>query len=358
MHTQSEEVISVVVDDGHFNLKGVMLGEKGEIARFVKPSLIMSGHSNAVSTISADKYNKDFETIDKDGNPTYFTAMDRLPFGQNSMLVDTQNQKFQLSEANRILVHAMLHHMGLEGKKVHLITTSPMQRYFRSSGEIDSRYIDERNANLMVPVYTKDGKQVEIVQCEQVPEGFATYLSMLLKYNQDSKKISIDGELIHKDILILDFGGQTLDVAVISGNSLLTDKSFTEEGVGMLKIYDHMYDYLKSYRQNISRVEMSDIIESGQFYTDKKQTNLISVADEVEKAIRNVLTAGLDKVSKRVPFNNFDKVIVTGGSAIVLAKYLKVIIDETEHASDPLFSNAIGALINHIREKRMAVVTA
>ncbi|MBF4308306.1 plasmid segregation protein ParM domain-containing protein, partial [Vibrio anguillarum] len=106
---------------------------------------------------------------------------------------------------------------------------------------------------------------------------------MLLKYNQDSKKISIDGELIHKDILILDFGGQTLDVAVISGNSLLTDKSFTEEGVGMLKIYDHMYDYLKSYRQNISRVEMSDIIETGQFYTDKKQTNLISVVDEVEK---------------------------------------------------------------------------
>lgn len=347
----SEYDYLVVIDDGHFNLKGLMIDPKGYIARFIRPSLIMTGHASTPN-FSGSTFEGDFICHNEDGENEYYSTMESLPFGNNDMLVDTQNEHFKTSVANTVLVHAMLHHMGLKGKKVKVICMSPMQRYFHSSGEINSDYIQSRNQNLKRKVTNNSGEFVDIIAVEQVPEGFATYLSLLHKYDEKSRKITIDPSWTKKDILILDFGGQTLDIAVMSRGRLMVKKSYTEEGLGMLKIHDNLYDHLKTYRRNIDRNEMSEAIKTGQFYTDKRKTNHISVEKEVDKVIRNVLSNGLDKVNKRTPWENFDAVIATGGSATDLGKHLGNYIADVEFMDDPLFSNGLGALLNFMREEQ------
>lgn len=347
MSAQSD-VVTVVIDDGHFNLKGIAVDPKsGELIKYVKPSLVMQGHASMPS-FKESTFESDF-IAQKDGKELFYSVMENLPFGQNSMLVDTQNLEFKTDPANTVLVHAMLHHMGLSGKKVHIICTSPLQRFFHTNGEVNSNYVAARNENLMMPVTKTSGEQVEVVSCEQVPEGFATYLSLLHLYNPAKRSISINTDTMNKDILILDFGGQSLDVAVMSSGKLMSQQSYTEEGIGMLKIHSDLLSYLKSYRRNIDRPEMDRIIETGLFYTDKRGKNEMSVQDHVDKVIRDVLSHGIDRIQKRTPFNNFDRVVASGGSAKTISRHLANIIPDIEFVDDPLFANAVGAMLNQIR---------
>lgn len=337
------EIITVVVDDGHFNVKGAIMSESFEPVRYTIPSMVLTGYSNNFLTRSND-ISYDLNTEDVDGKTNFYNVVSKLDFGSNEFLLDTQNSEFQLSAANRVLVHSMLYHMGLKGKKVRLYATSPMQRYFHSDGSVNEDYIKQRNDNLKKPVFLKDNSTIEIVEVTQIPEGFATYLSILMKPNKAKGTINIDTSVTREDVLILDFGGQTLDVAVVSNGKLVVQKSYTEEGMGMLKIHDRLYDYLKSYRRNISREEMSRVIETGVFATDKKGTNKINVSERVHKVVRDVLSAAMDKVSKRTPTHEFDRVIIGGGGAQIIEREIKLYIDGAEMVRDPLHSNAIGTL--------------
>ncbi len=344
-----DEIVTVVIDNGHFNLKGLMLTERREIARFVMPTMVLPGYGTAMNFGSDTDL--DFKTTGNTSDEEmHFNVVHRLPYGNVSMLIDTQNHEFQLSEANRVLVHAMLHKMGLEGKKVKLVATSPMQRFFNSDGTMNTVYIEKCNQNLKIPVFKKDGSTVEIVDVEQIPEGFATFLSLMFKMNDKTKQIGMQASVRNEDILILDFGGQTLDVAVVSNGQLVTDKSYTEEGHGMLKIYDRLYDHIKSYRRNVPREELSQAIETGVFYTNKKKTAEIDISQKVTEVIRNVLSTALDKIQKRTPINEFDRVVIAGGGGQLLMKEISAHLTDAELAEDPLFSNALGALLYKVSQ--------
>ncbi|MEZ8240993.1 MULTISPECIES: ParM/StbA family protein [Vibrio] len=341
--SEKETPVIVVVDDGHFNAKGILLSDSYEPVHYLMPTMVMKGHSTAQFGVD-HATPVDFNTLDEDGNEVYYNVVEKMSFGMNGYLVDTGNEDFQTSEANRVLVHAMLHKMGLAGKKVILYATSPMQRYFHLGGTLNEGYINKRNENLMKPVQSKDGKSVEVISTTQVPEGFATYLSVLLKPNKNKKRMGVDISVTQLDILILDFGGQTLDVAVISNGQLVTNSSYTEEGMGMLKIYEHLTSYLSTYRKNISRTEMAEIIETGIFYTDKKRKNKIDVSDQVQKIIKDVLSTAMDKINSRTPTREFDRVLIAGGGVLTIEKEIKLYIDEAEMVSDPLYANALGSL--------------
>lgn len=347
---KQDDVISVVIDDGHFNLKGLKLGHKGGIERYLMATLIQHGHGRAVSAKAIDA--QDYVTSNDAGEDVYYNIHEKMPFGNRNDMVDTQNERFALSEANRILVHGMLHRMGLAGKKVRLVTTSPMRRFFHSNGEMNTHYINARNENLMKPVIKTDGQQVEVVECQQCPEGFASFLSMLFQYQENGSRsvIGLNQDISTKDVLMLDFGGQTLNAVVVSNSMLQTESSFSEEGMGSLRIYEQLYDKAKTYRQNISRNELGKIIETGEFYSDKQKTHHIDLSDEVIKIVRSVIVPGMEKVSKRMPFQNFDHIFACGGTSKLIAKELKNIDARIEFLEEPLYSNALGAMYNMLRE--------
>lgn len=353
-----EEIVPVVIDDGHYSQKGANLSNKNHACFYLLPSLIQSGHSQIMSMDGTDSQS-DFVTQANDSTdgtkPLYFSVHNRIQFGSQSSLVDTQNELFQLSEASRVLVHAMLHHMGLAGKKVHLITTSPMRRYFFADGDVNTEYIAKRNENLMKPVSNAKGESVEVVRCDQVPEGFASYLSLLIKYKEHTKGYTLghNVELSNQDILLLDFGGQTINVTVVSNGRLMTNLSYSEEGMGALRIYEQLADHFKSYRRNITRDEITKAIETGEFYTDKRGTNKIDVSRTVDKVVRNVLIPGLERVQQRTPFANFDRIIASGGTAKTTWKIIKSIDPAIELIDDPVNSNAKGAFYNLLRERKI-----
>jgi hypothetical protein len=341
----TEEIYDISIDDGHFNNKGEMLGKNGEIISFIQPSFVMAGSNTTFSTMDSTGGKSEFITLDGD-KEVHFTTLERLRYGEIEHIVDTQNHAYQLSAANRIMVHSMLHRMGLAGKKVNLVTTSPIQRYFKKSGQPDQDYIEARNKNLMVPVTNALGESVEIMKVTQLPESFAAYLSLLFKYHvvKGKGRLEASSDYVGKDILLFDFGGQTLDVAVISNGQLITRKSFTEEGVGMLAVNDLIYDELKSYRRNIDRCEIDRIIQTGRFYTDKSHSNEIDAQGIVNSAIKIVYANGLDKVVKRLPVAEFDLVLGAGGPVNNIRSILSSIIPEMQFVENPLMANANGGL--------------
>lgn len=355
---KSNDVVLAVVDDGHFNNKGMILNRDGDPVRYVSPTVILSGHSKTVSLLEEETC-RDYITKcnmeqDQDSD-VYFSVPSTPQFGERDNMVDTQNFHYQLSEANRVMVHSMLHRMGLAGKKVKLVTTSPLKRYFKSNGDTDTDYINARNQNLMIPVTMSNGQSVDVVSCDQIPEGFAVFLSMLFNYKKVNKsyQLNMNRQMATKDILILDFGGETLDSAVISNGQLMVNKCCTIEGAGTLKIYEDVYDHLKSYRRNISRQELTQAIEMGKFFTDKKQTNEIDISEIVARTIRDTLSDGIDKVTNRTPLNEFDEVFIAGGTSITLNKYISALIPNALTTNDPLYDNAFGALLNLIREEAL-----
>ena len=58
--SKSNEIVHVVVDNGHFNLKGVFLDSQQEIPRFIMPTMVMLGYGNAMNFSSEG--NLDFKT--------------------------------------------------------------------------------------------------------------------------------------------------------------------------------------------------------------------------------------------------------------------------------------------------------
>ncbi|BCL74001.1 hypothetical protein TUMSATVNIG1_59870 (plasmid) [Vibrio nigripulchritudo] len=331
----------VAIDDGHRNTKGAQLGPTGPINMLMETNLVRG----EPSSLGGD-CNLTFTTKDEEGSEEYFTVLNEIKFGDREVLVDTHNESYLSSSANRVMVHAMLLEMGLAGKEVDLITTLPMQRYFKPNGEANSELINERNKSLSLPVSNEKGESVLVKSCTQVPEGFAAFINRGYKLKSANGKISIgkDESLFNKDILLFDFGGQTTDSAVISNGKLVSPKSMTGEGAGMLSLHECIINEFQTYRKNISPKEVDEIIKTGMFTPSKMNPeNSIDVSEKVSKAVRTTFGPAIEKILQRTPISNFDLGFCTGGGASVAMQH-NLIDVAFEMDKDPLFGNANGAL--------------
>jgi len=345
----SDEIITVSIDDGHFNNKGQIIGKDGHIISYLSPSYVMNG-SNSSFGVMGNEDTSEFTTLDAQGNTKTFTTFERVRYGEEENMVETQSHEYLHSEANRVMVHSMLHKMGLAGKKVALITTSPIRRYFKANGEVDQQYVDKRNANLMQPVYPalEGVEPVEVVSVVQIPEAYAAFLSLLFDYRVNSGKgqLKIQQDYKSVDILLLDFGGQTLDAGVISNAQPMKADCITAEGVGMLAVNELVYDELKTYRRKIDRREIMDIIETGKFRTSRHTDNVIDVSETVGKSIRKVYENGLHNIKSKIPFGDFDMILGAGGALKnpTVARTISGLIPEIKLIDEPMYANANGGL--------------
>ncbi|ELO1827425.1 ParM/StbA family protein [Vibrio cholerae] len=352
-----DERIIASIDDGHHNGKGQLISKGGDVTSFISPTLIMHGSYSSFGSASQNPDVSEFKTVNADGQDEYYTVFQRLRYGEAEHMIDTQNQDYLLSEANRVFVHSMLHRMGLSGQKVELVTTLPIRRYFKKSGNLDQDYIDARNENLKKSVIPMNGDEpVEIVSVTQMPESFVSYLSLLIKYqnNKGQGRISVDSEYLNKDILILDFGGQTLDVGVVSRGQLQTKKCETFEGVGMLAVNELLADELRSYRKNLDRLELDNIISTGKFRPSKQSDAEHDVSHIVQSCINAVYTNGIEKIKARFPMHDFHLILGAGGPLVCISNLVKQLIPEIQIVEDPLMSNSNGGLKYLLKKKAKA----
>lgn len=172
-------------------------------------------------------------------------------------------------------------------------------------------------------------RQIVITDCEVFPEGVGAYYSL-----QEEDKDMMNG----KDLVIIDIGGRTTDICLLSyENGMRTISKPLTLFVGMINIYD---DFIKSTNEKLTlNKELEDaekILKNG--------LELFGVKQDLSFT-RPVIKKYIDKILKELYINypiQTEKVILTGGGSFLLGDALKAYIPNLTIMDNSIFANAYG----------------
>lgn len=169
-----------------------------------------------------------------------------------------------------------------------------------------------------------------------------------IKLNGDERKIIITDFAVYPealgayyslnitdDVIIVDIGGRTTDIAYVSDKKL---KESTTTVVGTIGIYKDIADKLNSlYSLDLDIPMAARILDKGYFEIDGLKTDL-SFVTEILK--RNFIKIN-DDLSMKFPART-EKIILVGGGYKVFEKAFKKRYANSYVADNPIYANSIG----------------
>ena len=160
------------------------------------------------------------------------------------------------------------------------------------------------------------------------PEGVATYYSLDIEKRK---------ALVDKDLIILDIGGRTTDIALLKAGKKRSVAKSTSLDVGMINIYNDMINEINSlYTLGLNIEDAEGILKNGLEVDGEKQDTSF---------IKNIVKNNIEKVFKELNISypvRTSPLIVTGGGGKSFFKSLKKRYPTAQLVEDNLFSNAIG----------------
>lgn len=170
-------------------------------------------------------------------------------------------------------------------------------------------------------------REIIITEAAIYPEGVATYYSLNSNVRSDLKD---------RDLIILDIGGRTTDVALLTGGKRSISKS-TSLDVGMINIYNNLINEINSlFTLNLNLEDAEGIIKRGLEIDGVKQD--ISF-------LKDIIKNNVDKIFKELNVNYPTRtcpILVTGGGGESLFKSIKKRYPSAILVENYLFSNAQG----------------
>ena len=160
------------------------------------------------------------------------------------------------------------------------------------------------------------------------PEGVATYYSLDIEKRK---------ALVDQDLIILDIGGRTTDIALLKAGKKRSVAKSTSLDVGMINIYNDMINEINSlYTLGLNIEDAEGILKNGLEVDGEKQDTSF---------IKNIVKNNIEKVFKELNISypvRTSPLIVTGGGGKSFFKSLKKRYPTAQLVEDNLFSNAIG----------------
>jgi hypothetical protein len=335
-------------DDGHFNNKGARF-VNGQVKKIISPTIITRSKAgfDALGSSSANTYSTENQ-IGAQVKEQSYTVLDEIIPGQSNSFIDTNKESYQVSAPARVMVNHMMRQLGsTPSDKIILVTSSPIERFYKD-GIRNEDYIKERELMMSKPVYL-DGQNEpmhQIVKHIEIAESLGAFYNDAIKYtfNKNKLRLSMDQAIVDQSSLYIDIGGRTIDTGVIQNKAIISADCHTFEDSGMLAIHDKIRISLKPYRQNISRLEIDEIIRTKQFIPDLREARSINVEDIVVKAIEEVLENAIGDILDSYNFKDFNRVRFTGGSSSILAPFIKRYVSDVSFSDTPLYDNVLGML--------------
>lgn len=192
----------------------------------------------------------------------------------------------------------------------------PINQYKANKDELEQLI----NNNRIKPI-TLNGefRKVIISEFRVYPEGVAAYYSLNT----------------NDDVIIVDIGGRTTDIAYISNNKLTLSGTIA---VGTLNIYKAVMDKLNSDYSLDLNLEMIDrIIERGELKIDNTEIDL--------RFITGILKSNFMKIKQELDLKfpaRTEKIILVGGGAKLFNKAFKKRYENCEVAENTIYANAEG----------------
>ena len=169
-----------------------------------------------------------------------------------------------------------------------------------------------------------------------------------IKFNGEPRKIIVSDFKVYpeaigayyslntqEDVIIIDIGGRTCDVAYIVNKKVVTSSTIA---VGTLNIYKDISDKLNStYGLDLGLQEAERIIEKGFLELDGLKLNLSFITDILK---RNFMKIN-DDLTMKYPIRT-EKIILVGGGNILFKQAFKNRYSNSSVADNPIYANSIG----------------
>lgn len=338
----SGNMIFCGVDDGFYETKIVL----GNGVKVRIPSQARLGELNSVSIGGSEV--QSFE---------YTVGDEQFVIGNLRNADPTAFDAYSYSSLNRVIVNHALRVAGLTGNDELAICTGLPVRSYYVKGKMNKDLILKKRNSLLTaknPVLAGDGTQLPFVSSHSiVSEGIAAWMDYVLMRNADGI-IYKNEDLVAQSIAVIDIGGRTTDIAVISGGNMDGDRS-TTVNLGMLNVGSLLKDMIhKEYGFEPTEIQMRDALETNGF---KFKGERVDISDLATKARTQIVSRIRTEVQRCLgEANDIDKVLFVGGTTVAVQDMLSDWYDESHRVivHDAGYANASGMqkyaeMIAHIR---------
>lgn len=287
---------TIGVDLGNCNIKT----SKGIIV----PSLITRGENYLISTGYQLEFNNEILII---GEGDYDTNLDKI------------------SKENLLPMLCLALGLSTKEEFVRIVLGLPINQYRSKKDKMIEVIEDNKILNFKLNGVERT---IYIEDAAIFPEGVATYYSL----DVDKRR-----ELIEKDLIVLDIGGRTTDIALLKAGKKRSVAKSTSLDVGMINIYNDMINEINSlYTLGLNIEDAEGIIKNGlEVDGEKKDTTFI----------KNIIRNNIEKVFKELNISypvRTSPILVTGGGGRSFFKSIKNRYPSAQIIEDNLFSNALG----------------
>ena len=320
-------LIPIGCDDGHFAIKLCAGRDKYfTVASRIVPrrELVADDNGNTNDDLCFETSENEFYTV---------TAYD----GVVSNEIDTRDDDFALSSANRALVYHSLNRAVQEGlirkgDEITMISGLPVNRFYNSEGKPNTDFIDKKANSFMLPILNRGGAYLPTVAKHSViSEAVASYFDALYDFEgNEDEDFKLDSD--DAPIAVVDVGGKTLDVAVVreGGSGLYFTKSGTSDA-GVLYFYNALNATLTKHFQEMfpdaqldlfSNKSLDSIIRTGRArrYGTHDVSDIVSrELDEFASRVRSFIAPKIGDGA------NFGRILFVGGGANLLHDRLHMV---------------------------------
>lgn len=287
---------TIGVDLGNCNIKT----SKGIIV----PSLITRGENYLISTGYQLEFNNEILII---GEGDYDTNLDKI------------------SKENLLPMLCLALGLSTKEEFIRIVLGLPINQYRSKKDKMIEVIEDNKILNFKLNGVERT---IYIEDAAIFPEGVATYYSL----DVDKRR-----ELIEKNLIVLDIGGRTTDIALLKAGKKRSVAKSTSLDVGMINIYNDMINEINSlYTLGLNIEDAEGIIKNGlEVDGEKKDTEFI------KDIIRNNIERVFKELNISYPVRT-SPILVTGGGGRSFFKSIKRRYPSARMIEDNLFSNANG----------------
>ena len=287
---------TIGIDLGNCNLK--------TSKKIIVPALITRGGNYLISTGYEINFNGELFII---GEGDYDTNLNKL------------------SKENLLPMLCLAAGLSTKEEFIRVVLGLPINQYRSNKNKMLE--IIEENKILNFKLNGLD-RCICIEEASIFPEGVATYYSLDIEKRKS---------LVDQDLIILDIGGRTTDIALLKSGKKRSVAKSTSLDVGMINIYNDMINEINSlYTLGLNIEDAEGILKNGLEVDGEKQDTSF---------IKNIVKNNIEKVFKELNISypvRTSPLIVTGGGGKSFFKSLKKRYPTAQLVEDNLFSNAIG----------------
>lgn len=314
----SKTIVPIVVDEGAGQAKTVFrIGE--EVIAQITPSTVEDG-----SQYDNQAYSK--HSFKLDNGKVYTVATNT-----HEPRLNTNPDRYQISDRNLAVVHNALVEAGFGGKDVVLAVTLPIGMFYSGDGAYNKELVLKKKANLKrgISAMNPDMTLANIVDVAVFPESMSAFETLVFNEKGEPRYKSSS-----KRYVTIDIGDSTTDIAIFYEDGQLEKCQSFRSGVSNCRkalkpLIMREYDFDAGY----------DVLKS---VLKEKSFNGEDAGVIVQQAVSSVFEKHIDNIVDFIESPNaFARVFLIGGGASVFGDMYKADFgDNVVIPEDPEFTLA------------------